>query len=192
MYINNSGYLDLGQNLDKPVCLVSPNQNERPAGAVIDLVVIHGTCLPTRTYGSSCVVDLFMNRLERDLAEFPELTPIKDRKVSAHLYLDRTGHITQLVSFGRRAWHAGVSQFEGRENCNDFSIGIELEGTADSEYTEAQYQQLIRVLKVLCLHYPAITPERVVGHADVSPGRKIDPGPYFDWSRVRQAIQRDC
>ena len=164
----------------------SPNQNERPAGEQISLLVIHGISLPPDQFSGPGVQQLFCNQLNP--SEHPFYEEIKDLRVSAHLFIRRGGGMIQFVPFERRAWHAGVSEFAGREGCNDFSIGIELEGSDERPYTQAQYRALIRVTRLLRQRYPAITPERVVGHCDIAPGRKTDPGPHFDWVNFRQAL----
>ncbi len=156
----------------------SPNCNERPE-AEISLLVIHNISLPPGQFGSASVEQLFTNQLDWDA--HPYFQKIRGIEVSAHMLIDRTGEITQFVTFDKRAWHAGVSCFDGRENCNDFSIGIELEGTDDLPYTQAQYNQLSRVTEALMRAYPAITKERITGHQHIAPGRKTDPGQHFDW-----------
>jgi AmpD protein len=163
----------------------SPNHNERPDGE-ISLLVIHNISLPPGQFGGPGIRQLFTNCLDPDA--HPYYRDIYQLEVSAHLLIDRHGQITQFVPFDRRAWHAGRSCFEGRDNCNDFSIGIELEGTDDTPYTEAQYQTLARVTRCLMAAYPAITPARICGHSDIAPGRKTDPGPAFDWARFRGAL----
>ena len=165
----------------------SPNCDERPPGAVVDMVVIHGISLPPGRFGGGFVEALFTNRLDPDL--HPSFKELRGLRVSAHLLIDRRGALTQFVPFAGRAWHAGESCFEGRSRCNDYSIGIELEGCDAVPYSEAQYEALIQVLRLLLRHYPAITPARVVGHCHVAPGRKTDPGPAFDWPRLRAALQ---
>ncbi len=152
----------------------SPNCNERPENTVIDMIVIHGISIPEGAYGNDNVIKLFQNRLKT----------MKDLKVSSHLYIRRDGEVIQFVPFDLRAWHAGESQFQGRKNCNDFSIGIELEGSDKEIYTEIQYKKLIDTIKRLKKLYPAITHERIVGHSDIAPGRKTDPGPFFEWARL--------
>jgi AmpD protein len=158
--------------------IASPNCNDRPQ-AEVSLLVIHNISLPPGQFGSSDVCDLFTNQLDWDA--HPYFDQIRGIEVSAHLLIDRVGEITQFVPFEKRAWHAGASSFEGRENCNDFSIGIELEGTDDLPFTEPQYNQLIRVTRALMRAYPTITPERITGHQHIAPGRKTDPGYLFDW-----------
>lgn len=163
----------------------SPNHNERPAGE-ISLLVIHNISLPPGQFGGPGVRQLFTNCLDPDA--HPYYREIQGLEVSAHLLIDRQGAVTQFVPFNQRAWHAGRSCFDGRENCNDFSIGIELEGTDEVPYTEAQYRVLEQVTRALMAAYPAITPERICGHSDIAPGRKTDPGPAFDWGRFRQRL----
>jgi AmpD protein len=157
----------------------SPNCDDRPAGMPIDLVVIHAISLPPGRYGGGHVQRLFCNEL--DLGADPYFTEIADLRVSAHLLIERDGAPTQFVPFNRRAWHAGVSEFEGRPRCNDFSIGIELEGTDSEPFVDAQYAALNTALAALIAAYPI---RAVRGHSDVAPGRKTDPGPFFDWARL--------
>lgn len=161
----------------------SPNHNDRPVGMDIDLLVIHNISLPPGEFGTSSVVDLFCNQLNS--TAHPSFNDLIDLKVSAHLFIRRDGEIIQFVPFNKRAWHAGVSRFDGREGCNDFSIGIELEGTDDIPFTPAQYQQLAKASSSLMQIYSTILPERIVGHSDIAPDRKTDPGPAFDWSYYR-------
>ena len=162
--------------------VVSPNCDERPAGCAVDLVVIHGISLPPREYGGAWIDALFTNTL--DAGAHPYFAGICSARVSAHLLIRRDAGLVQYVPFGMRAWHAGESVFEGRRACNDYSIGVELEGCDEEPYAAPQYQRLAEVLALLMRHYPAITPARVVGHCDVAPGRKTDPGPLFDWDRL--------
>ena len=157
----------------------SPNCDDRPAGSEPSLLVIHGISLPPGKFGGPEVEQLFTNTLDWD--SHPYFDEIRGLEVSAHLLIDRSGEITQFVPFDKRAWHAGASCHDGRENCNDFSIGIELEGTDDLPYTQAQYKQLVRVSEALMQTYPAITKERITGHQHIAPGRKTDPGYLFDW-----------
>ncbi|WP_232522318.1 1,6-anhydro-N-acetylmuramyl-L-alanine amidase AmpD [Marinimicrobium alkaliphilum] len=164
----------------------SPNCNDRPAGVAIDLLVVHNISLPPGQFGTGCVQRFFCNQLPPD--EHPYFVEIAALKVSAHLLIERTGALTQFVPFERRAWHAGQSRYRGRENCNDFSIGVELEGTDEQPYTEAQYQQLSAVARTLMRHYPGLSADRITGHADIAPGRKTDPGSAFDWSYFRQLL----
>jgi N-acetyl-anhydromuramoyl-L-alanine amidase len=164
----------------------SENFNRRPADVNIDLLVIHNISLPAGQFGGGYVEALFTNRL--DCSADPSFTELAGLQVSAHLLIDRHGAITQFVSFDDRAWHAGQSLFAGRLNCNDFSIGIELEGTDTLPYTDAQYRNLAAVARVLCVRYPDIVPQHWVGHSDIAPTRKSDPGPAFDWPRFRRMV----
>lgn len=161
---------------------LSPNHNERPAECEISLVVMHGISLPPGEFGGSWVHELFMNTL--DFEQHPYLQQIRGIEVSAHLLIRRDGELHQYVPFDKRAWHAGLSVFCGREKCNDFSIGIEMEGADDVPYTEQQYDSLLKVLRALYDHYPGVAASGVVGHCDIAPGRKTDPGPSFDWLRL--------
>ncbi len=180
-----NGWLDTSQ-LQACTRLASPNFNERPPGVDIDLLVIHNISLPPGCYGGSHVSRFFCNEL--DSKEHPYFETIADLQVSAHCFIDRLGKIIQFVSFDDRAWHAGVSEFCGRNNCNDFSIGIELEGTDSEAYTDAQYETLVGLTKMIFNEYPGINPERIVGHSDIAPGRKTDPGAAFDWQRYKKNL----
>jgi len=164
----------------------SPNCDERPAGCDIDLVVVHGISLPAGEFGGGFIDALFCNCL--DPAHHPDFTEIAPLRVSAHVLIRRDGEPVQYVSLRQRAWHAGASWFEGRAACNDFSIGIELEGTDTEPYTDAQYAALSELLQAIMRAYPAITPQRITGHSDIAPGRKTDPGPAFDWARLRRLL----
>jgi len=164
----------------------SDNCNERPLNASIDLLVIHNISLPACQFGGDYVQALFTNTL--DCSVHPDFAELEGLRVSAHLLIDRAGAVTQFVPFNARAWHAGVSQFEGRDNCNDFSIGIELEGADLIPYTDVQYTQLAAIAQLLQQTYPKIAPSRIVGHSDIAPLRKTDPGPAFDWPRLRQLL----
>lgn len=162
--------------------IASPNCDERPSGADLSLLVIHNISLPPSEFGGGYVKDLFQNTLDPSI--HPYFDEIKDMEVSSHLFIDRDGKLTQFVPFNMRAWHAGKSCFEGRERCNDFSIGIELEGADDIDYTDAQYRVLRAVVLCLQMTYPGLSSNQIVGHCDIAPGRKTDPGPAFDWNRV--------
>ncbi|HEC15485.1 MAG TPA: 1,6-anhydro-N-acetylmuramyl-L-alanine amidase AmpD [Sedimenticola sp.] len=168
---------------------LSPNHDERPAGTSIDLLVIHNISLPPGEFGGPWIDDLFLNRLDPDAD--PYFRGICGMRVSAHVLIRRNGELAQYVPLARRAWHAGESAFRGRGGCNDFSIGIELEGTDEIPYTEAQYLALARVTRKIMRAYPAITPDRITGHSDIAPGRKTDPGPAFDWDHYRALLARD-
>jgi len=161
----------------------SPNCDDRPNPRDIALIVVHGISLPPGEYGGEGIIELFTNRL--DPAAHPYYASIASLRVSAHFLIRREGALVQFVPCSRRAWHAGASCWNGRERCNDFSIGIELEGTDDEPYTDAQYDTLIALIDALCARYPI---EDVVGHGDIAPGRKTDPGPAFDWTRLGRAV----
>lgn len=160
----------------------SPNQDERPEGAIPELIIIHGISLPPGEYGGPHIEELFTNKL--DWQAHPYFGEIEGLQVSSHLLIRRDGSVIQFVPLGRRAWHSGLSRFRGRECCNDFSIGIELEGTDDDPYEEAQYATLAPVIHAIRTAYPDISVRDIAGHCDVSPGRKTDPGPVFDWLRL--------
>jgi len=166
----------------------SPNQDLRPSEAVVDLLVIHNISLPPGEFGGPWIDDFFTNRL--DPSAHPYFEDIKALKVSSHLLIRRSGEIVQYVPFHRRAWHAGQSEFHGRCNCNDFSIGIEMEGVDDLAFADTQYQALVRVTRLLMRNYPGITPHRIAGHSEIAPNRKTDPGPAFDWRHYRQLLAR--
>jgi len=167
----------------------SDNCDDRPADGEVDLVVIHGISLPPGEFGEGWIEDLFCNQLDPDAhPSFPEICELH---VSAHVLIRRDGSVIQFVPFDKRAWHAGESNFEGRTRCNDFSIGIELEGTDELAYESAQYRVLARLVSLLIKIYPNITPQHIVGHCDIAPGRKTDPGSSFDWSMFRTMLQDD-
>jgi len=161
--------------------VASPNCDERPDPEDISLLVIHSISLPPEQFDGDYVDQLFCNCLDPD--EHPYFKGIYQLKVSAHLLIRRDGGIRQYVPFNLRAWHAGVSQFQGRDRCNDFSIGIELEGSVKKDFTDSQYSRLADVVRVLLADYPGLSRKRIVGHSDIAPGRKADPGPLFDWER---------
>ncbi len=163
--------------------VLSPNCDERPVGVEVSLIVIHAISLPPGQYGGDWIDDFFCNRL--DCSAHSYFREIADLQVSSHLLIRRTGELVQYVPFSKRAWHAGVSSFQGREACNDFSIGIELEGQDEEPYTDVQYRQLVKLLATLRQQFPAIGEDAIVGHCDIAPGRKTDPGPAFDWRRLR-------
>jgi AmpD protein len=167
--------------------LPSPNCDERPPAADISLLVIHNISLPPDRFGGPWIDDLFLNRLDYDA--HPYFEQLRELRVSAHCCIFRDGRLTQYVPFHRRAWHAGKSQYEGRERCNDFSIGIELEGCDTKPFTQAQYARLARVTRLLLGAYPKLTRSRIVGHSDIAPGRKTDPGSHFDWARYRRDLR---
>ncbi|MCO7188773.1 MULTISPECIES: 1,6-anhydro-N-acetylmuramyl-L-alanine amidase AmpD [unclassified Pseudoalteromonas] len=159
----------------------SPHYNERPAACQPSLLVIHCISLPEGEYGGDHIDNLFMGTL--DCQAHPSFESLRGVRVSAHCVIRRDGTVVQYVPFDKRAWHAGVSEFAGQENCNDFSIGVELEGTDTSAYTEAQYQALAKLTVWLQQRLPELTKERIVGHSDIAPGRKSDPGVAFDWDK---------
>ncbi|MBU1330610.1 MAG: 1,6-anhydro-N-acetylmuramyl-L-alanine amidase AmpD [Gammaproteobacteria bacterium] len=163
----------------------SPNCNVRP-DAEVSLLVIHNISLPPGQFGTGQVQAFFQNQLCGEA--HPYFAGIVHLQVSAHFLIERDGAVTQFVSTLERAWHAGVSCFAGRENCNDFSVGIELEGTDELPYTDAQYAALITLTRELQRVHPAITLERICGHCDIAPERKTDPGPAFDWLRLRRGL----
>jgi N-acetyl-anhydromuramoyl-L-alanine amidase len=164
----------------------SPNRDDRPVGVEADLIVIHGISLPPGEFGGPWIDALFANQL--DPAAHPYFQEIACLRVSAHLLVRRDGELVQYVPFQHRAWHAGDSVYAGRSRCNDFSVGIELEGTDHRPYDDRQYPRLAAVIRALRAAYPAMTPERLTGHADIAPGRKTDPGPAFDWVRLRRLL----
>jgi AmpD protein len=166
--------------------LASPNADERPTGLVPDLIVVHGISLPPGEFGGPWIDQLFTNCL--DSAVHPYFARICELKVSAHVLIRRDGELVQYVPFHRRAWHAGVSTFCGRTRCNDFSIGIELEGADDVAYDARQYARLAATVEALITAYPSLSRERIAGHSDIAPGRKTDPGPAFDWGRLRKLL----
>jgi AmpD protein len=166
--------------------VASPNFDARPDEADISLLVIHAIALPPDQFGGSHVHQFFTNRLNP--RAHPYFETIKALKVSAHLFIARDGAVTQFVPFHQRAWHAGVSTFGGRQRCNDFSIGIELEGGDRQPFERAQYRTLTAITKALMQAYPQILPAHIVGHSDIAPGRKTDPGPHFDWDIYLNAL----
>lgn len=183
--MNNSPEILLPLALYRP----SSNQDERPQGVQVDLLVIHSISLPPGEFGGPWIDDLFLNRL--DPAAHAYFRKIEGLRVSCHLLIRRDGQLIQYVPLNRRAWHAGDSNFRGHLGCNDYSIGIELEGSDEHPFTDAQYAALNQATQAIRRHYPAITRERITGHADIAPGRKTDPGPRFDWSRYLNALDRE-
>ncbi|MGA2188917.1 MAG: 1,6-anhydro-N-acetylmuramyl-L-alanine amidase AmpD [Steroidobacteraceae bacterium] len=170
--------------------IASPNCDARPPGVEADLIVVHGISLPPGEFGGPWIERLFTNTLPA--GAHPYFEQVAALRVSSHVAIQRTGAVTQYVKFTERAWHAGESSFEGRAACNDFSVGIELEGTDTLAYERAQYQALAKVVAALCAAYPRLSTDRLVGHSDISPGRKTDPGPAFEWPRARLMIARAC
>jgi len=177
--IDNSFFLEKAK-----ICL-SPNSSDRKSNEV-SLLVIHNISLPPGNYGGDHIEKFFTNQLDNE--EHPYFQDIADLKVSSHLLIKRDGSITQFVPFNKKAWHAGISTFRGREDCNEFSIGIELEGTDESKYEKEQYESLISVTKELMSFFPDIKKETIVGHSDIAPDRKTDPGKSFDWNYFRSNL----
>jgi len=167
--------------------VLSPHCDSRPPGALPELLVVHGISLPPGEFGGPWIDRLFCGDLTA--AADPRFDAVVSLKVSAHALIDRRGVISQYVPFQQRAWHAGVSRYEGREACNDFSIGIELEGTDELPYEAAQYQALAGLIRALRAAYPSLGADALVGHSDIAPGRKSDPGPAFQWERLRALLQ---
>ena len=165
----------------------SPNYDGRPEGEAISLMVIHCISLPPEQFGGDYIDQLFCNQLNPE--NHPYFKEVYQLKVSAHLLIKRTGVIVQYVAFDKRAWHAGISEYKGRQRCNDFSIGIELEGSENQPYTEIQYEQLITVSDTLINHYPDLSAQQIVGHSDIAPGRKMDPGAFFNWDKVLDVLK---
>lgn len=165
---------------DKAIQIASPNHDVRPAGCKISLVVIHNISLPPQQYGGNGIIDLFTNLLNPN--EHPYFAEIHTLKVSSHFLIRRDGELIQFVSCLERAWHAGVSSWKGIERCNDFSIGIELEGSDFDAFESTQYQTLKQLLSALKKAYVI---DDIIGHSDIAPGRKTDPGPYFDWAKLK-------
>lgn len=164
--------------------VASPNSDERPAGCAIDLLVIHYISLPPGEFGGADIEAFFTNRLDADAHPF--FATIADLRASAHFLIRRDGEVIQFVPCVKRAWHAGESSWKGRSRCNDFSIGIEVEGDGEAPFMPAQYRRLSELTRVLLTRYP-IT--EIVGHSDIAPARKVDPGPRFDWARYRAMIE---
>lgn len=172
--------------LSNATLIRSPFYNQRPPDTIISLLVIHCISLPEGAYGTEHIQNLFTGHL--DCSADTSFACLEGLEVSAHCVIRRDGEIEQYVSFDDRAWHAGVSSFKGVSGCNDFSIGIELEGTDCSAYTELQYQALVHLTKQIQLKYPGITAERIVGHSDIAPERKTDPGSEFEWKKYLSAL----
>jgi N-acetyl-anhydromuramoyl-L-alanine amidase len=166
--------------------VLSPHFDARPKGIAPELIVIHGISLPAGEFGGPWIDHLFAGDLRPDA--HPSFRDTAALRVSAHAVIRRNGSIIQYVPFGMRAWHAGQSQYQGRSGCNDFSIGIELEGTDEIPYTDVQYESLTALVTTLLSTYPTLSAERITGHCDIAPGRKTDPGPAFEWPRWRQML----
>ncbi len=164
----------------------SPNFDERPPDVPLSLIVIHNISLPPKEFGGPYIEQLFTNQLDSN--EHPYFDEIKDQKVSAHVLIRRNGEVTQFLPFNKRAWHAGQSEYKGCDNCNDFAIGIELEGADEIPYEEVQYSVLAALVDSLRMVYPSLSKEAIVGHSDISPDRKTDPGLAFQWKKFRELL----
>jgi AmpD protein len=180
-------HLDASGLLPAAVYIPSPNFDDRPDGAPIDLLVVHNISLPPGQFGGAGIIELFTNRLDPNA--HPYYRQIADAKVSSHFLIRRDGQLIQFVPCSRRAWHAGQSEWRNRSRCNDFSIGVELEGADDQNFADAQYSTLARLASLLLKNYPI---RDCVGHSDIAapPGRKSDPGPHFDWTRFRSMLEK--
>ena len=176
--------------LDSAKYIASPNRDERSGEQATDLIVLHNISLPPAQFDDNWVASLFTNCLPAD--RDPYFESICQLQVSSHLYIRRNGEIFQFVPFHQRAWHAGVSSYQHKTGCNDFSIGIELEGTDDIAYEQIQYETLADVLETLISSYPDLKKERIAGHCDIAPGRKTDPGDSFDWQKLKQLLNIDA
>ena len=170
--------------------VLSPFYDARPMGVLPELIVVHGISMPPGEFGGPWIDRLFTGNLPADAHPFFKET--SKLRVSAHALIRRDGAIVQYVPFGQRAWHAGQSHYRGRAGCNDFSIGVELEGTGETPYTDAQYNQLAALVEALVATYPSLSLDHIAGHSDIAPGRKTDPGPAFDWPRARGQIAAAC
>ncbi|RUO62499.1 1,6-anhydro-N-acetylmuramyl-L-alanine amidase AmpD [Pseudidiomarina insulisalsae] len=168
---------------------LSPHHNERPDAQDISVLIVHGISLPAGEFGQPYIDQLFMGTL--DPKAHPSFDVLEGLRVSAHCVIHRDGRIVQYVPFHLRAWHAGKSHYCGRKGCNDFTVGIELEGTDTEPYTKEQYQQLAKVAAALVRTYPALTPQRIVGHQHIAPVRKTDPGPAFDWQYFKSLLNEE-
>ena len=168
--------------------VLTPFLDDRPGGVRPDLILIHGISMPPGEFGGPWIDRLFTGNLPPD--QHPFFREVAGLRVSSHVLVRRRGELVQYVPFHRRAWHAGVSEYQGRTGCNDFSIGIELEGTDELGYAEAQYESLAALIRSLIATYPSLSTERLAGHSDVAPGRKTDPGPAFSWERLRERLSR--
>jgi len=181
MYTISDGWLDQATKI------ISPNFNQRPVSQHINAIIIHSISLPPGCYGGNEINQFFANEL--DCAQHPYFKQLLDLKVSAHFLIRRSGELIQYVSVFSRAWHAGQSCLSGQQNCNDYSIGIELEGTDTDVFAVEQYSVLIKLVQVLKNHFPQINTERIVGHSDIAPGRKTDPGTGFNWPDWQKEIE---
>ncbi len=175
----DNGRLDIAEYIE------SPNYDDRPDADDISLIVIHNISLPPNQFGGKGITQLFTNTL--DPKEYPDYRELHKLRVSSHLLIRRNGKVIQYVPFNKRAWHAGMSEYKGRKHCNDFSIGIELEGADDIPYEDDQYSVLNTILRLLRKTYTGIHPQDITGHSNIASGRKTDPGLAFDWSRIEQS-----
>ena len=180
MRVTNQHRLQHAEQHASPYCDVRPDPED------VALLVIHGISLPPGEYGGDLITRLFTDHLPDDLP--PRLQELRDLKVSSHLLISRTGEIQQFVPFHLRAWHAGESVWRGRPGCNDFAVGIELEGCDDEAYTDDQYKALVAASRALMIKYPRLGLDTVVGHSEIAPGRKTDPGGAFDWGRFLRGL----
>ena len=180
MFVRPDGWVEPARHLH------SPHYDERPSADDISLLIIHGISLPPGEFGGPYIEQLFLGTL--DCSQHPYFAGLQGLRVSSHFLIRRDGALLQFVSCRARAWHAGQSRFAGRERCNDFSLGIELEGTDDQPYADAQYDVLVALTVALQAQWPAVCAERIVGHEHIAPGRKTDPGPAFDWLRYRALL----
>jgi len=186
--LHNAIYMKIKNHLLEGVnFLSSPNYNDRPVDIKISLIVIHSISLPPTIFGNDYVENFFLNNLPETKIKY--LNDIKDMRVSSHIYIKRSGDIIQFVPFNKRAWHAGKSSFENKEDCNDYSIGIELEGCEDIAFENIQYIKLSEIINCLIDNYENLNVDRIVSHSDIAPGRKVDPGPLFDWKRLKTMIK---
>ncbi len=166
----------------------SPHHNARPDGVIVDLIVLHAISVPAGEFEMQHIANLFMGCL--DCEAHPSFNNLKDLQVSAHFVVDRGGAITRFVHPDQRAWHAGISQWQGRESCNDYAIGIEMIGDEQQPFTPLQYRETARLCRTLMQHYPAICKDRIVGHEDIAPGRKWDPGKQWNWQHFHRSLSR--
>jgi AmpD protein len=181
MRVNSTSHLVEGARY-----VPSPNVDERPVSTLLSLIVVHNICLPPNEFGGPYIEQLFTNQLDPKV--HPYFEEIKDHKVSAHILIRRDGKVVQFVPFNKRAWHAGKSEYKGCENCNDFAIGIELEGTDEVPYEDVQYTALAALVNALMAAYPSLSREAIVGHSDIAPNRKTDPGLAFNWSYFHKLL----
>ena len=178
--------IDINTGLLDSKFIESPNVDERPEGSSLELIVIHNISLPPNEFGGPWISALFSNTLDPE--SHPYFKDIHQMQVSSHILIRRDGEIIQYVPFHKRAWHAGKSSYNGRERCNDFSVGIELEGSDLQPFEEAQYQQLNKLANILIDSYPTLSKKHITGHSDIAPGRKTDPGPFFDWEKFYKLL----